>query len=80
MTEINKLYRQLLLPSDLLVSEMAILDEDILIPEVGGKIRPARFESETLICMRMLFHCYFRTSRLADTRNRIYDSLRDFRK
>jgi len=40
MTEINKLYQQLLLPSDLLVSEMAILDEDILIPEVGGKIRP----------------------------------------
>jgi nucleoside-diphosphate-sugar epimerase len=41
MTEINKLYQQLLLPSDELVSEIATLDGDILILGVGGKMGPA---------------------------------------
>ena len=41
MTEINKLYQQLLQPSDELVSEIATLDGDILILGVGGKMGPA---------------------------------------
>jgi nucleoside-diphosphate-sugar epimerase len=41
MTEINKLYQQLLLPSDELNSEIATLDGDILILGVGGKMGPA---------------------------------------
>ncbi|MDP9230778.1 MAG: hypothetical protein M3O67_08920 [Bacteroidota bacterium] len=41
MTEINKLYQQLLQPSDELVSEIKMLDGDILILGVGGKMGPA---------------------------------------
>jgi dTDP-4-dehydrorhamnose reductase len=40
MTEIDKLYQQLLLPSDDLISELAIIDGDILILGVGGKMGP----------------------------------------
>jgi len=40
MKEIDKLYQQLLGPSDELVSEMATLDGDILILGVGGKMGP----------------------------------------
>lgn len=40
MTEIDKLYQQLLQPSDDLVSEIATLDGDILILGVGGKMGP----------------------------------------
>ncbi len=40
MQEINKVYQQLLAPSDELVSEMATLDGDILILGVGGKMGP----------------------------------------
>lgn len=41
MTDINKLYQDLLQPSDELVLEMATLDGDILILGVGGKMGPA---------------------------------------
>ena len=40
MRDINKLYQQLLEPSDDLISEMATLDGDILILGVGGKMGP----------------------------------------
>ena len=40
MKDINKLYQQLLQPSDDLISEMASLDGDILILGVGGKMGP----------------------------------------
>jgi dTDP-4-dehydrorhamnose reductase len=40
MEDINKLYRQLLQPSDDLVSEMATLDGDILLLGAGGKMGP----------------------------------------
>ena len=40
MKEIDKLYQQLLGPSDELVSEMATVDGDILILGVGGKMGP----------------------------------------
>src|SRR5687767_3312844 len=40
MTDINKLYQQLLQPSDELISEMAELDGDILVLGVGGKMGP----------------------------------------
>lgn len=40
MTEIDKLYQQLLLPSDDLISELATIDGDILILGVGGKMGP----------------------------------------
>jgi len=40
MKEIDKLYQQLLAPSDELVSEIAGLDGDILILGVGGKMGP----------------------------------------
>jgi nucleoside-diphosphate-sugar epimerase len=40
MKDINKLYQQLLQPSDDLISEMATLDGDILILGVGGKMGP----------------------------------------
>jgi len=41
MNNINELYRQLLLPSDALVSDIAALNGDILILGVGGKMGPA---------------------------------------
>jgi nucleoside-diphosphate-sugar epimerase len=41
MNDINELYRQLLLPSDALVSDIAELNGDILILGVGGKMGPA---------------------------------------
>ena len=41
MNYINELYRQLLLPSDALVSDIAGLNGDILILGVGGKMGPA---------------------------------------
>lgn len=41
MTDINKLYHDLLQPSDALVSEIAELDGDILLLGVGGKMGPA---------------------------------------
>lgn len=41
MNDINKLYQELLQPSDVLVSEMAALNGDILILGVGGKMGPA---------------------------------------
>ena len=41
MKEIELTYKKLLEPSDDLVSEIAQLDEDILIPGVGGKMGPA---------------------------------------
>jgi len=40
MRDIDKLYQQLLEPSDDLISEMATLDGDILILGVGGKMGP----------------------------------------
>jgi nucleoside-diphosphate-sugar epimerase len=40
MKEIDKLYQQLLQPSDDLVSEIAALDGDILILGIGGKMGP----------------------------------------
>ena len=40
MRDINKLYQQLLEPSDDLISEMATLDGDILMLGVGGKMGP----------------------------------------
>jgi nucleoside-diphosphate-sugar epimerase len=39
--DINKLYQQLLIPSEELISEIATLDGDILILGVGGKMGPA---------------------------------------
>lgn len=41
MNDINNLYQELLQPSDVLVSEIAALDGDILILGVGGKMGPA---------------------------------------
>ena len=41
MKDINELYRQLLLPSDALVADIAELKGDILILGVGGKMGPA---------------------------------------
>jgi len=41
LKDIDKLYQQLLLPSDELISEIATLDGDILILGVGGKMGPA---------------------------------------
>jgi len=41
MKDIDKLYQQLLIPSDELISEIAMLDGDILILGVGGKMGPA---------------------------------------
>ncbi|MEP6949174.1 MAG: NAD(P)-dependent oxidoreductase, partial [Ginsengibacter sp.] len=41
MTNIEKLHHELLLPSDILVSDMAKLEGDILILGVGGKMGPA---------------------------------------
>jgi nucleoside-diphosphate-sugar epimerase len=40
MKDIHQLYRQMLLPSDDLVSEIASLDGDILVLGVGGKMGP----------------------------------------
>src|SRR5688572_21154685 len=40
MKDIDKLYQELLQPSDDLVSEIATLDGDILILGVGGKMGP----------------------------------------
>ena len=40
MTDINELYRQLLLPSDALVSDITKLNGDIMILGVGGKMGP----------------------------------------
>lgn len=41
MKDIQKMYRQLLLPSDALVADVAKLDGDIIILGVGGKMGPA---------------------------------------
>lgn len=41
MNDVNKLYQELLQPSDALVSDIAALDGDILILGAGGKMGPA---------------------------------------
>ena len=52
MTALQELYRQLLKPSDDLISDIAKLDGDILILGVGGKMGPAlaTLAREAIIC------------------------------